>query len=646
MICSNCGKEIEETVKFCPFCGANVEAKREEATPATEAAAPEAEAAPAAEATPAAETAAPASEATPATGAATSAAEAVASFSNSTAPEEPVKAKKKGKGIAIAVFACIAVVLLIVGGIVIFAKDKMGHAMHKAFDSPKDYYVYLEKKNVSALAEAGSSESYQKVMDMIESQNNMISETIKVKLGSRGKDFTNLAKTLANVDLSWLDSVGISYVGIRKDSLNKFVMSPILNDVTLASAIALFDAEEGNAFISFPELSEKYIGIDFGEYYKDFSEKMEEMYAMSQNMIKAYPNPEEIEEFVLKYYQLIMDQVDKMQKEKATLEAGDVTQDCTVLTMDLDSEDIKKILSVVVKELQKDKDLERFVTNYCESLCSYSDDLDKEEIYNDFYQDLEDFEESIDSIEIEEVVIEAYVDGDGKIIGRIIKAKNEDDSLYVKYVVTRKGDKAGIEFTVQPNEDEAALSIIGNGTEKNDKFNGDFEVTFDEKSYLRVDVEDYDLQAAKNGGFAGSYTFKAGSDVDVKDLIQSALGRNQSSPIFSLVSSLDPQLRFSGVMTLDSHDLTLTLLDGSDEIVSFILEGTVAKGEDITIPDTYLTISADGDYDEEKLVEYIKSLKYDVVLENLKKANLPEEWISELEEQIEDAMDKLEYYYN
>lgn len=667
MFCLNCGKLIPDGAKFCAACGTPIQAEggnASEAVKITETAAPvmPAEpvipAAPVAPEAPAATYATPENYAAPAQEAPVNYAApmqeapspaapvqpAPAAPSWSPIPEEPQQGKKGKKGLGIAI-AAVAAIVLIIGGIAFMARDKVGHAFHKTFDKPKDYYAYVEKKNLTALTNGTGAETVTKVIDQIKSENTSITETMKIRLGSRGKDFTALAKS-AGVDLSWLDSVGISYTGTVKDTQMKLAFAPILNDVTLANVIAMLDVKEGQAFVSIPELSEKYVGISFGDAYnyEQFAEQMQQVYGMFEEMAKACPDAKEVEKLTLKYYQIVMDQVEEMQKDKAKLEAGDVTQDCTQLTMELKSKDVQKIVSAVIKELKKDKDVKKMLEQFCDSMKDYDDSIDSEEVYNQFIEGLEEAEASVEEIEIDKLVIEAYVDGDGKIIGRSITIKKNDESVSMKYGVARKGDKVGVEISVKTPEESSDISIVGNGTEKSNKFNGDFKLKVAGQNVLNVDVENYDLKAAEKGNFSGSFTFKAGSDVNLKQLIQQSMSGNEDSPVYALVANLEPQIRFSGDLTTESHKIAITILDAGSEIISLEFEGSTGKGEDISMPSSYIAISADGEYDEDEVKDYVKSMNYQTILDNLRKANLPEEWVSMAEQYIKQAMDEIDLY--
>ena len=626
MFCSNCGKEIPEGAKFCGYCGA---AQAQKAAEEVVKEAAEVEKAAEAAVEEVKETVAEAPK--PA---------------YSPIPEEPQKGKKgKGGKVAAIMIACAAVLVLAVGGILFFARDKVSNAVHKTFDKPKDYYSYVEKKGFEALTNKAGSESMTKLLESMKSGDRSMTETVKIKLGTRGKDYVALASTVG-VDLSWLESVGITYhVGMKEDMM-KLVMAPLLNDVKLGSADILFDLKGGNAFFGVPELSEKYLGISFGEDfdYSELSEKMEEMYGAYDELLEAYPEPEKVAELIVKYYDIAMAQIETMEKTKEKLEAEDVAQECTKLTMELNSKDFQKVLRAIVKELYKDKDVEKMIEKFGDAMTKYDEEIDGEKFYEQFTKSLDEFDEKIEEIEIDKLTMEVYVDGSGNIVGRTIVIKVKGESVRVVFSMPHKDDKIGFELSVKTPDEDESFSLTGSGKEKAGKFEGEFKLKVGTQRVLSVSIEEYDLKAAMDGGFSGSITFKPGSDINISELIRNEFRGDESNPVYSLIANLDPSLRISGQMTLESHDLSFTVLDAGSEIFSLCMSGNMNDSEDYSVPSSYIKIS-DGDYDEDELIAYVKGLKFDVIIDNLKKADVPQEYIDMIQTYIDRMMGELDRVY-
>ena len=640
MFCSNCGKELPEGTKFCGFCGTAVKAGEPVAEEPVKAEKPamveepvKAEE-PAKVEEPIAQEPAVASEPVavqPAYEEPKTAYEAPKP-AYSPIPEEPV-AKKKGKGgkIAAIAIACVALVAVIVGGCLFFAKDKLSNTIHKSFDKPKDYYSYVEKNNLSTMSEKSGAEYATKILDQMKTDNRIITETIKVKIGPRGKDFTALAST-AGVDLSWLDSVGLTYVAGMQDTKLKLSMAPILNDTKLATLLMLMDIKEGRIFASVPEMSEKYLGMSLGDNYQfsGSTEQLEKMFGIYEEMAKAIPSPEKLEEMALKYYEIVMEQVEEMEKSKAKLEVEDVSEECTLLTMELSSKELQKVLKAVTKELAKDKDIEKIITQFYEPMSEMDDSINSDEMYEEFLSGLENFEEKIEEIEVDKFIMETYVNKEGKIVGRAVTVKVDDNTMTVTYANPRKDDNVAFELSVKSSEEDMNFSMTLAGKEKGGKFNGDAKLKVKDKKLLNCSIEDYDVEEGKQGNFSGSITIKPGSDVDLKELLDKTFNGSSDTMenmVVEMIGNMDLALKISGEMKIEQHDITMSILDGGTEIVSLIFTGTIGEGEGISFPEDYIEISTDGSYDEAELMSFVKGLNFNVVFDNLRTAKLPEEWI-------------------
>ena len=632
MFCAKCGKELPEGTKFCSVCGTPVGSFSDAAKAVEETVAEKAEETEETVKT-AEETVKAAEEAKPAF---------------SPIPEEKPKKEKKGKGgkvAAIVGIALIAVVAVVVCTVV-FARNKMGNFVHKTFDKPKDYYSYVEKKNFSAFTGKTATDYVSMAKEKMDFNNRAIKETVKLRLGSRGKDFMALATT-AGVDLSWLDSVGISYRVSRQDDAYSISTAPILNDVKILTVLLAMDVRNGQIVGSIPELSGQYIGVSLGET-DDFDEIMEEFEKVTgiyEEMLKAYPSPEKLEELATKYYDIAMEQVEEMEKSKTTLEADDISQECIALTMNLKSRDLQKILKAIIKELSKDKDVEKMIVDLCDAVKELDEDIDGEELYEEFLEELEEIEENLDDIEVDKLTLEVYVDNDGNVIGRKTFLSKDGTEITVKALRTRKGENLGYEFSVAEEDDGDTESfvILGNGKEKNGVFNGEFRVKVEDKKVVNFSVEDFDVNELKKGNVVGTITVRLGSDVDVRDILSEVIGGSRgSNPVYALLSGLEPSLR----ITMERHSFALTLLDGGSEIITLSSEGSIEEAEEITIPTSYISISTDGDYDEEELIEYFKGADFKGIIDSLKEAKVPSDWTSQLEGYVDELMKQLDGYKN
>ena len=95
----------------------------------------------------------------------------------------------------------------------------------------------------------------------------------------------------------------------------------------------------------------------------------------------------------------------------------------------------------------------------------------------------------------------------------------------------------------------------------------------------------------------------------------------------------------------NEHEFAISLLDHKDELIVLSFKGGIKEAGDVEFPSAYLVIDENGDYDEDEMYEFMKSLRLKSIVENLKKANLPSEWIDAVEDEIDEFEDLIDLYY-
>jgi len=638
MFCSNCGKEVPEGTKFCGFCGTPVASEKAEAvSTATEAAAEAASTATEAVAEAASTATATASEAVSTAQATAAEAANVAQASvweNPQGGQEPEKPKKKGKGGVIAgILVAVAALAAVIGGLFLFAGKSFENTIHKTFDKPKDYYTYVEKKNITALKEKATTGQVQKVFEQLKNTEGGATETVTLKLGPRGKEYAALATT-AGVDLSWLESAGMQYSVIMQDNKISAELIPILNNVNILKAEILMDVQAGKLYAGLPELASQYFCISAGDDYdfEEIREQMGKIFEIYGKMLDSYPDADTMEKLVNKYYDLVMENIEEVVKSKATIEAGDVSEECTLLTIELKGKDIAKIAKAVMEELKDDEDVKEMMFSFYEAFKEVDENINGEDMYKEFQEDLDKALKELDEeeIDIDKLVLENYVDKQGAIVARTITVKHDDETMEVKVAWLSKDDKRGFELSAKGGDDD--LTIVGNGTEKGGKFNGEFVLSVDKKKYVNFGIEDYDVEAAKDGKLSGIFTIKPGKDADLESLIAEAAEEVDNSALSALLSTLKPSLKIKMDVEENKHDVDLCILDDGTELITISVSGNEISDPEIVIPTDVINLEIDETPSKKVLSDYVKTLDVDKVINALKEANLPKEWTDVLDQ--------------
>ncbi len=546
------------------------------------------------------------------------------------------KPKKKGKaGLVIGII--LAIVLLLgasAGAAYIFAREQVENFIHVKFDKPEEYYTYVAKKNFDKSADLipeGYDELVKKQMDIF---NSAFHQKVQVKLGDRGKDFLKLAVG-TGVDITWINSAAVDYTIDFQEKNDKFSMAgkAILNEEQIISGLLMMDMKEGRMAFQIPELTEKYAKLDLDENYN--LEETKEMFQKYAKLIESYPDVSYLRNKVKEYMEFYLEQVEEVEKTTETLEADDVTMECTCLTVVLREKDIQKLLNKILDDMAQDSEIENMVKNMAEIA-----DEDPEEFYQEYQEEIEKAKEKLaEDLGIDRIRWATYVDKKSNILGRkcIIDPKEERiKSAETEFVVLPKEDKLGIALTVK--SDDKKLVFAGTGKVKEGKLEGDFRLKLDDQKLMNLTVEEFDLEAAKKGNLIGHFNFKPGADVDLIGKLCDTFGLKDESPAKVFLSALNLSLDVKTEYTPEKQMMDVGIQDGGLDIVRIIVSGEMQEGSSIELPAEAVDV-------DEKLEDYIRDIKVQKLMDALAKANVPEEYydsLNGLEEEIEEYLEYLE----
>lgn len=147
------------------------------------------------------------------------------------------------------------------------------------------------------------------------------------------------------------------------------------------------------------------------------------------------------------------------------------------------------------------------------------------------YETFSEFlKESIDALKSEEgkvtdedlqMVMDVYVDGDGKIVGRVIDLKSKDgETITLTFIQPENGSEIGTELSFALNG-VTYVSLAGKGIRKDGKISGEYKVSLDEsinpskenivstKDLVTIKVTDLDEDKLAEGYMNGSITLSS-----------------------------------------------------------------------------------------------------------------------------------------
>ena len=275
------------------------------------------------------------------------------------------KPKKRLLGWIIAGVAAAAVITGVVLG--------WGHIQNfveRTFSSPENYYQKVETRAISSATDTLDNTAGLADKMFSADNKNAIQGSITVSVG---KDVTDLLADAIGEDMSWLKSAGIIFTVDRtqKDLLGAKATVQ-LNDTELVNLDGVYDRDTYMGYIRVPELSKEYIGVDVEELLDDYywENGYDSTYQILSTllyddgaMLSAMPDADTINRVIERYSNIIIKDIKDVERDTEKVTADDVTCTYTTLTVEVDKNDLEKILKDVIDTAVEDKDIKDIICN-------------------------------------------------------------------------------------------------------------------------------------------------------------------------------------------------------------------------------------------------------------------------------------------
>ena len=414
MICKKCNREVEDSTKFCPYCGNNLMEEQSDVEQPQNAQPFENETAQMPEQNeeqPVYETVQTPEQ---------NVDQSVDGYEQTpqqdqeqTVPyweQKPAKMNKRKL-----VIPCVILALVLVVGTVAFAmKDKLSNLFHNQFASDEEYYLYVEQENRDQALETFCKNYENNYKKYETGTNNSVS--VKVELGEQLK--TTLS-TLG-LDLSKLDSATLNMNTVLDKNIYDLVYGLQVNDTDLIQAKIYADFAESKMYMQVPELSESY--LDISSSLDSSTEEEKEMLSSVADYASWMPKSDSLKKSFVTYTDILFKGIDKAEKSSDTLTASGVSEKCTKISVSYGQESIKKVMTDLVMAAKEDKT----VTDLLEKLDEMSEETSASEYAKSMEELIKEMEETDDSKIGSEITMDVYVDDDGDIIGRVINLESVD----------------------------------------------------------------------------------------------------------------------------------------------------------------------------------------------------------------------------
>ena len=494
--------------------------------------------------------------------------------------------------------------------------------------------AWAKKAAEMASAYATSIEENQSLMSGMKSD-------MSLKFEDTGRSLLGI---FAPFDVSWLDDITLSNDISFTDGKEGLLMKVLLNGSEICTLEYYLDSDTQDIYMRVPEISDKYIKTNLKEaaeqqaaniesdieeltpdstdtdiptdnFASAYSDSLGLSVSMMSDLAASVPEASVVETLLDKYGSMLFDNVTEGESTQETLTTGGVSQDCTVYEGQVSTEEMIKTMTAILEELKSDSDIEDIFNTWTDKLSA------DEDLYENFTKTVEDGLDSMKNTEIDEsddshFSTRIWVDETGRIAGREIEINDGDTIIPVlTWQMTKNGSDFGYLLSTEADGTNT-YSLSGSGQIESDKLNGTYELSQNDKVAAVIEVKDYDTASAKEGYLNGNYTLTFPADTSEDEETSSLAALQDIAFVLDLNSAKDSGSGSLSVVTSGSTIGTFSVTSGA--------------GDGVEIPDLTTLGDAYNVTNDDDMSAYSETIDTATIMDNLSKAGVPEEVITDI----------------
>ncbi len=389
-----------------------------------------------------------------------------------------VKNKKKP---VVAIVAGIVAVLAIGSGLTYALVPSVRNNVKMAIMGPEKYFAETYKSNIKS-SKSELIENYQLMYDSLDKM--QTGTAVKCNVNFELQDGMKQMLSMANMGEMFNEVNFDMYVNMKENKLEEtFKIAADGKDVVSASMFG--DMKDMIFYAQVPDLTANVLKIPYKEMLSEemgdmveVPEELQQVFDMDYSNMKEYfLETNQVDEIITRYTDIIIDGITDVEIEKGvTGKVGKIDYKYNKMVANISSKDAAKIADNLIKELENDKVIKKYVVDtYGISESDYATFIE------DAKEEIPDPEEITD----EKIILTTYVDEKGTIQGMEMGETAEEEMFSMISAESKN------QVAMQMNMENSAIVNIDADKDGN-KYTGKISCEADGETYS-VDFEDLEL---------------------------------------------------------------------------------------------------------------------------------------------------------
>ena len=460
-----------------------------------------------------------------------------------------------------------------------------------------------------------------------------------LKLEDGGK--TLLSAASGGMDFSWLNILTMDMTAAVTEGKEIVNGAILLNDSPLCNMNMYMDLNELVEYLQIPELSETWMKMPlldsleiseeelaqtfeseeemqaYMEYMEAYKASMKNNFKVLSDLTSFLPDTATVSALLDRYGNIIIDSTAEGTSSEETISVEGISEDCTVYESQITEAGVLSMMKNILTTAKEDQELKGLLDKWSETS---GEDLNAQ-LQTNADALLADL--TGEGSDAAVVTSKAWVNADGKIIGREISAEDETGSIPVFTWKNPSSDEKSALF-IEFGAGEETMTFTGTGQSSEGLLNGEYVFAVNSVKMLGIKAENLETHPKVPGyynGKIGVSVLDAGTEEAPNPLAAFGLDINVASDAEAKTNQVDFTVTNSGAALV-----TLSVNGGyADASVSAPEQAVLDASLDIT--------------EEGAETSYIQGMDWTAILDNASAAGAPAELVGAFDQMIQQAVD-------